>query len=135
MTTYGKEDFFPERRIVDLFVLNYFTFKNLYKIHALNDNNYEYHTYEHLVKLERLADTYLEIINRTFNYFQAGINLGEGRGFQPLPYSGRDEVQNLDTQGGSNVTGRYMYRVSGEKPFRGGCTNDTTLSEYQYRSV
>ena len=61
---------------------------------------------------------------------QAGINLGEARGFQPLPYSGREEVQNLDTQGGSNVTGRYMYRVSGEKPFRGGCTNDTTLSEY-----
>ena len=62
---------------------------------------------------------------------QAGINLGEARGFQPLPYSGRDEVQNLDTQGGSNVTGRYMYRVSGEKPFRGGCTNDTSLSEYR----
>ena len=62
---------------------------------------------------------------------QAGINLGEARGFQPLPYSGRDEVQNLDTQGGSNMTGRYMYRVSGEKPFRGGCTNDTTLSKYR----
>ena len=61
---------------------------------------------------------------------QAGINLGEARGFQPLPYSGRDVVQTLDTQGGSNVTGRYMYRVSGEKPYRGGCTNDTSLSKY-----
>ena len=82
-----------------------------------------YHVYLKMVAYQNATPDWTFLL-------QAGINLGEARGFQPLPYSGREEVQNLDTQGGSNVTGRYMYRVSGEKPFRGGCTNDTTLSQY-----
>ncbi len=62
---------------------------------------------------------------------QAGINLGEARGFQPLPYSGRAAVETLDSRSGvPSAPGRYLYRVSGDTPRRGGCTNDTALSKY-----
>ena len=35
----------------------------------------------------------------------------------------------MDLKSGSNVTGRFIYKVSGDRIVRGGCTNDTTLSE------
>ncbi|CAH1778428.1 unnamed protein product, partial [Owenia fusiformis] len=59
---------------------------------------------------------------------QAGFNAGNGTEFYPLPYSGTNEILRLATSAGSNVTGRYIYRVDDEIIIKGGCTNDTQAS-------
>ena len=59
-----------------------------------------------------------------------GFNAGYGRSFTALPYSNEADVtKDMDLKSGSNVTGRFIYKVSGDRIVRGGCTNDTTLSE------
>ena len=65
-----------------------------------------------------------------FAVVQIGFNAGYGRFFTALPYSNNADVtKDMELKSGSNVTGRFIYKVSGDRIVRGGCTNDTTLGE------
>ena len=58
---------------------------------------------------------------------QIGFNSGFARGWTSLPYSETSNVINLDTMSGTNVTGRWVYQISGDVIKHGGCTNSSAL--------
>jgi hypothetical protein len=58
---------------------------------------------------------------------QIGFNSGFARGFTSLPYSETANVINMATYSGTNVTGRWIYKISGDVVQHGGCTNNTAL--------
>ena len=60
---------------------------------------------------------------------QAGFNAGDGRGFTALPYSHSIKMKDIDENGGSDIPGRFYYLISPDRPVRGGCTTDTSLSK------
>jgi hypothetical protein len=59
---------------------------------------------------------------------QMGFNSGFGRGFTSLPYAGTSKEIDMDAMSGTNITGRWVYTISGDIVHHGGCTNDTSLA-------
>lgn len=57
---------------------------------------------------------------------QAGFNAGYGRGWaEAMPSS---KLQNAANLQGSNITGRYLYKIDKERIVTGGCNGDRTIS-------
>jgi hypothetical protein len=63
---------------------------------------------------------------------QIGFNSGFARGFAKLPYSQTSNIINMATMSGTNVTGRWIYQISGDIIKHGGCTNTTSLGGWYY---
>eukprot|EP00105_Crassostrea_gigas_P014706 XP_011431480.1 PREDICTED: sushi domain-containing protein 2 isoform X1 [Crassostrea gigas] len=58
--------------------------------------------------------------------YQAGFNAGYGRGWaEAMPSS---KLQNAANLQGSNITGRYLYKIDKERIVTGGCNGDRTIS-------
>ncbi|XP_061189248.1 sushi domain-containing protein 2-like [Saccostrea echinata] len=58
--------------------------------------------------------------------YQAGFNAGNGRGWsEAMPSS---KLQNAAALQGSNITGRYLYKIDQERILTGGCNGQRELS-------
>ncbi|KAL4230851.1 hypothetical protein ACF0H5_011225 [Mactra antiquata] len=61
-------------------------------------------------------------------YDQAGFNGGYGQGFTSI-VKDSSAINQLNREKGSDVIGRFIYRISSGKVTRGGCTNNKYYSE------
>ncbi|XP_060564063.1 sushi domain-containing protein 2-like isoform X2 [Ruditapes philippinarum] len=61
-------------------------------------------------------------------YSQAGFNGGRGTGFTNIIPKSRS-IQNMNQIQGSDLVGRFIFRISSGKIFHGGCSNDLSYTQ------